>query len=159
MKFKVNKIANCFLYAAITLASTNVLAHGDVTPHSIDTSTLPTLGEEMRKENPYRGLPEAIRVGSSAYTQNCARCHGLEAISGGMSPDLRKLDDECLDIKDAAKKQACFRDVDLYYVSVVKQGAVRNGNVYMPPYDKIFNQEGIWAIKAYLDKRRDENDK
>ena len=136
-----------------------MLAHGDVTPHAVDTSTLPSLGEEWRKENPYRKLPEAINVGKSAYAQNCARCHGLDAISGGMSPDLRKMDDECLPLANEAKKQVCFRDVDLYFADAVKQGEIRNGNVYMPPFEKVFNQEAIWAIKAYLDKRRDDNDR
>jgi cytochrome c-550 PedF len=159
MKFNASIIARCFIYAAVMLAPTHVLAHGDVTPHAVDTSSLPPLGDEWRTENPYRGLPEAIKVGYSGYTQNCARCHGLDAISGGMSPDLRKLDDECVDIKDLAKKQICFKDVDLYFVSAVKQGEVRNGNVYMPPFEKVFNQEAIWAIKSYLDKRRDDNDR
>jgi cytochrome c-550 PedF len=159
MKFNVPFIARCFFYGAVALTPMHVLAHGDVTPHAVDTSSLPPLGEEWRKENPYRGLPEAIKVGTSAYVQNCARCHGLDAISGGMSPDLRKLDDECVDVKDEAKKQACFRDVDLYFADAVKQGEIRNGNVYMPPFEKVFNQEAIWAIKAYLDKRRDDHDR
>jgi cytochrome c-550 PedF len=158
MKFNASFLAKCAFFGAIIFAPAYVFAHGDVVPHAVDTSSLPPLGDEWRKENPYRGLPEAIKVGTSAYTQNCARCHGLEAISGGMSPDLRKMDDECLDLKDAAKKQACFKDVDLYFVSVLKQGAVRNGNVYMPSFDKVFSQEAFWAVKAYLDKRRDDGD-
>ena len=159
MKFNASIFVKCFLYGLVTLTPAHVLAHGDVTPHAVDTSTLPPLGDEWRKENPYRGLPEALKVGTSAYAQNCARCHGLEAISGGMAPDLRKLDDECLDIKDEAKKKICFSDVDLYFASAVKQGEIRNGNVYMPPFEKVFNQEAIWAIKAYLVKRRDDNAK
>jgi cytochrome c-550 PedF len=109
----------------------------------------------LRAENPYRGLPEAIKVGSSAYTQNCARCHGLDAVSGGMSPDLRHLDADCMELKNEAKKQACYKEVDAYFVSSVQQGKVRNGTVYMPPFEKVFNQEAIWAIKAYLETRRE----
>ena len=159
MKFKDNMITSCIFYAAVLLASTNVLAHGDVTPHAIDTSSLPPLGDEWRKENPYRGSDEAIKVGTSAYTQNCARCHGLQAISGGMAPDLRYLNNECMDMKDEVKKQSCFKDVDLYFSDTVKQGRARDGNVFMPPFEKVFNQEGIWAIKTYLDKRGNDNDK
>ena len=62
-------------------------AHGDVTPQAVDTSSLPKLGDAWRTENPYRKNEAAIKVGSSAYNQNCARCHGLEAISGGIAPD------------------------------------------------------------------------
>src|ERR1017187_4068215 len=112
MKFNASILARSLIYGLLVITPIHVLAHGDVTPHAVDTSTLPTLGDEWRKENPYRGLPEAIRVGGSAYAQNCARCHGLDAISGGMSPDLRKMDDECLDLKDEVKKQSCYRDVD-----------------------------------------------
>jgi cytochrome c-550 PedF len=87
--------------------SATAMAHGDVTPQSVDTHTLPQLGEKWRDSNPYSEGPaheEALRIGTSAYNQNCARCHGLEAISGGISPDLRKLDSDCMGLGDAAKK-------------------------------------------------------
>ena len=32
----------------------------------------------------------------------------------------------------------------------VRGGAVRNGNVYMPPFEGILNQEAMWSIRAYL---------
>jgi len=82
-------------------------AHGDVTPQAVDTSKLPQLGTTWKESNPYRDTKdgEIVRVGSSAYNQNCARCHGLEAISGGIAPDLRKLDSDCTGLADAAKKQ------------------------------------------------------
>jgi mono/diheme cytochrome c family protein len=28
----------------------------------------------------------ALKIGASAYNQNCARCHGLEAVTGGIAP-------------------------------------------------------------------------
>src|SRR5262245_40713438 len=79
--------ASVLVLAGWTLA----LAHGDVTPQAVDTSELPKLGEDWRAENPFRNNDVAIKIGTSAYTQNCARCHGLEAISGGIAPDLRNL--------------------------------------------------------------------
>ena len=115
-------------------------AHGDVTPQAVDVAALPPLGEELRGVNPYRNHKEAIRVGTSAFNQNCARCHGLEAISGGIAPDLRKLDLE--------------PDTDVYFMESVRLGKVRNGAVYMPPFKEILPQEAIWAIKAYLETRR-----
>lgn len=115
--------------------------HGDVTPQVVDTSALQQLGAELRKVNPYRNDPKAVDVGSSAYNQNCARCHGLEAVSGGIAPDLRLLD------LDA--------DTDQYYLESVRRGKIRNGTTYMPPFEGVLSQEAIWAIKAYLETRRE----
>ena len=81
--------------AAALILSTAVFAHGDVTPQAVDTKSLPQLGETWKGENPYRGNKPAIKIGESAYTQNCARCHGIDAISGGIAPDLRLMDRDC----------------------------------------------------------------
>lgn len=134
-----------FILAAIlagSLASPMAHAHGDVTPQAVDVSTLKPLGEQKRDENPYRGDKEAIRVGTSAYNQNCARCHGLEAISGGIAPDLRKLDID--------------KETDQYFLGSVLRGKVRNGAVYMPPFEGILQQEAIWAIRSYIDTRHED---
>ena len=130
-------------------------AHGDVTPQAVDTKALPQLGESWREENPYRSNNDAVRVGTSAYTQNCARCHGIDAISGGIAPDLRKLDRDCVSLKNETKKQACYKDVDKYFLASIRGGKVRNGAVYMPPFEGVFSQEAMWAIKAYLETRRE----
>lgn len=121
-------------------ASAPASAHGDVTPQVVDVSTLPKLGDETRGVNPYRNNKEAVRIGTSAYTQNCARCHGLDVISGGIAPDLRKLDIE--------------PDTDTYFIESVRGGKVRNGAVYMPPFREVLPQEAIWAIKSYVETRR-----
>jgi len=115
--------------------------HGDVTPQAVDTRELPPLGKQVRRENPYRDNKEAIRVGNSAYNQNCARCHGLEAVSGGIAPDLRLLEVDA--------------ETDQYFIESVQRGKVRNGAVYMPPYEDVLPQEAIWAIKSYLETRRE----
>lgn len=124
----------------ILMASGGAFAHGDVVPQAVDTARLPALGEAWRETNPYRGDPVAVDIGASAYNQNCARCHGLEAISGGIAPDLRKLD--------------LAPDTDEYYVQSVRRGKIRNGMTYMPPFEAVLNQEAMWAIKAYLETRR-----
>lgn len=130
-------------------------AHGDVTPQAVDTSSLPKLGEAWVATNPFSKNDAAIKVGTSAYNQNCARCHGLEAISGGIAPDLRKLDNECATMKDATKKSACKKEIDDYFVNTVRKGRTRNGAVYMPPFEGMMNQEAVWSIKAYLETRRE----
>ncbi len=121
-------------------------AHGNVAPQAVDTTGLPELGAEWVETNPFRDNAEfldlAIEIGASAYNQNCARCHGLEAISGGIAPDLRLLEEEY--------------DGDAWYVERVTKGAVRDGRVYMPPFKDLINQEGLWAIRTYIDSRPDD---
>ena len=137
--------------AGALVLTTSVLAHGDVTPQAVDVSGLTPLGADWKAENPYRGNQAAIKVGTSAFAQNCARCHGIDAISGGIAPDLRKLDKDCATM---ANKDGCYKEIDEYYATTVRKGRVRNGAVYMPPFEGILQQEAVWAIKAYLETRR-----
>ena len=143
--------------ALATAAMTSLFAgaHGNVTPQGVDTTGLPPLGEKWRDENPFKTNKLALKIGASAYGQNCARCHGIDAITGGIAPDLRQIDRDCVGLKNDAKKQACYKEMDGYYLATVRAGKVRNGAVYMPPFEGIFNQEAMWAIKTYLDSRRD----
>jgi len=140
---------------ALALLATIARAHGDVTPQAVDVSTLAKLGEQWRPANPYSGDKEAVRIGASAFNQNCARCHGLEAVSGGIAPDLRKLDADCMSLAVPAKKSACLKEIDEYFTSSVRHGKVRNGAVYMPPFEGVLSQEAVWAIKSYLETRRE----
>ena len=123
------------------LLSAQVLAHGDVTPQTMDTQELQQLGEEWLEENPYTTEYEkhdiAVEIGFSAYTQNCARCHGLEGISGGIAPDLRYLEPGI--------------EGDEWYKYRVLNGAVRDGRVYMPKMADYLSQEALWAIRAWLE--------
>jgi cytochrome c-550 PedF len=151
-------LSRALLSLSLAAAAGAALAHGDVTPQAVDTSTLPQLGSKWLDANPYSSGPahkEALRIGTSAYNQNCARCHGLEAISGGMSPDLRKFDADCTGLADAAKKAACYKEMDDYYMATVRRGRVRDGRVYMPPFEGTLTQEAIWSIKTYLETRRE----
>jgi len=145
------KKTNLLSLAAATLLgaalSGQVMAHGDVTPQSVEAGNLTKLGEEWLDENPYRGTDnkdyaEAVRIGSSAYNQNCARCHGLEAISGGIAPDLRELEPDF--------------DGDEWFVYRVRNGAVRDGAVYMPKMADYLSQEALWAVRTYIESRRDQ---
>lgn len=144
---------------SVAALSASALAHGDVTPQSVDTHTLPQLGEKWQSANPYNekspARAEALRIGTSAYNQNCARCHGLEAISGGIAPDLRKIDSDCMGFADAEKKAQCFAEIDEYFVATVRRGRTRDGRVYMPPFEGVLSQEAIWTIRTYLETRRE----
>ena len=139
---------------ALSLSSA-VWAHGDVTPQAVDTSSLPVLGSTWKLDNPFRGNATAVKVGASAFGQNCARCHGLDAVSGGIAPDLRKLDNECVPLKDTKKQALCLQATDEYFVGRVRRGFTRNGAVYMPPFEGTLNQEAVWSIKSYLESRRE----
>jgi cytochrome c-550 PedF len=132
---------------AAILAAGSAFGHGDVLPQTVDTTGLPDQGEEWVAENPYRDSEHfelAVEIGSSAYNQNCARCHGLEAISGGIAPDLRKLEPDDYG--------------DEWYVERVRNGAVRDGVTYMPVFaepDGPLSQEALWAIRSYLASKYD----
>ena len=140
---KNNKLLYALLASLAFGAASQAMAHGDVTPQVVNTDGLEALGEEWRDENPYRkphpDHDKAVEIGSSAYNQNCARCHGLEAISGGIAPDLRKLDPGI--------------EGDEWFKERVINGAVRDGRVYMPKMADYLSQEALWAIRSYLESK------
>ena len=123
--------------AALLMAASAVIAHGDVVPQAVDTSTLKPVGTEWLAKNPYLKDKEAIRIGDSAFNQNCARCHGLGAISGGIAPDLRYL--------------PLGDEGDEVFMQRIRKGAVRDGRVYMPPFEGTLSQEAMWAIRSWLE--------
>ena len=126
--------------AATLLAAVSgpqLFAHGNVTPQAVDTSALPDIGEEWLEANPYSGNAKAIEIGASAYNQNCARCHGLQAISGGIAPDLRYLE--------------LGPSGDEWFVERFRHGSSHDGKVYMPPFGEVLGQKAGWAIRSWLE--------
>jgi cytochrome c-550 PedF len=120
---------------------TYAAAHGDVAPQPVDTTGLEPLGDGWRAENPYRDNELATRIGASGYNQNCARCHGLEVISGGLAPDLRYLEKG--------------KEGDEWFAERVRNGAIQDGVTKMPIFDGVLSQEALWAIRSYLDSKYD----
>lgn len=120
-----------------------VSAHGDVNPQPIDVKGLPTLKDgEWLTENPYRGKDAAkdliLETGASGYNQNCARCHGLQVISGGIAPDLRYLE--------------LGKVGDEWFIQRIRHGKKNSeGTSIMPAFEGIFKQEAMWAIRTYLE--------
>ena len=57
---------------------------------------------------------------------------------------------------DPVKKKACIVEIQEYYAATVRYGRVRDGRVYMPPFDGILSQEAVWSIKTYLESRREQ---
>ncbi len=143
------KSLRAILAGGFILASgTVILAHGDVTPQPVDTAGLPETGEEWLIENPYRAeavgedvWARAIEIGASGYNQNCARCHGLEVVSGGLAPDLRYLEAE--------------EYGDEWYVERFRTGYTQNGTTKMPAFGELLGQDAAWAIRTYIETRPD----
>jgi cytochrome c-550 PedF len=120
------------------VASMQVFAHGDVTPQAIDITGLEPIKDSKvwLDTNPYSGNERAVEIGHGAYAQNCARCHGIDAVSGGIAPDLRE-------------KLPLGAEGDEIFKERMINGAIRNGITYMPKFDGIVAQEGLWAIRSW----------
>jgi cytochrome c-550 PedF len=140
---RIIRISVCaaLLLAMLGGAARHATAHGDVTPQPVDTTGLDPLGPNWRETNPYRGNPVALKIGSSGFNQNCARCHGLQAVSGGLAPDLRYLDKA--------------ETGDQWFINRIRHGYIQNEMTKMPPFEGILSQEAMWAIRTYLDSRYD----
>lgn len=142
MKNSVRQLATIAATLILTAGASLAFAHGDVTPQAVDTTGLKNVGAEWLKSNPYRKDQTAIRIGSSAFNQNCARCHGLGAISGGIAPDLRYL--------------PLGDEGDEVFLQRIRKGSVRDGRVYMPPFEGTLSQEAMWTIRAWLETVHEE---
>ncbi|WP_093030581.1 cytochrome c-550 PedF [Ruegeria marina] len=134
---------------AIVLGAGMASAHGDVAPQPVNTDALPEVGEEWLIENPYRAevageevWQAAIKIGDSGYNQNCARCHGLGVVSGGLAPDLRYL--------EAAEYG------DEWYIERFRHGYTQNGITKMPGFGDLLGQKAAWAIRTYIETRPDD---
>lgn len=131
----------------LSAAATMAVAHGDVAPQPMNTDALPDVGEDWLTENPYRSqgdevLATANAIGASGYNQNCARCHGLGAVSGGLAPDLRYLEAEEFG--------------DEWYVERFQYGYTQNGTTKMPAFGELLGQKAAWAIRTYIELRPDD---
>ncbi|BBU59081.1 MULTISPECIES: cytochrome c-550 PedF [Mameliella] len=135
------------LSLALMFGATMALSHGDVAPQPVNTDALPEVGEEWLTENPYRDQGDdvywtAVEIGASGYNQNCARCHGLEVISGGLAPDLRFLEAE--------------EYGDEWYMERFIHGYTQNGTTKMPAFGELLGQKAAWAIRTYIEARPDD---
>lgn len=128
------------------LSAALVHAHGDVAPQPINTDALPDVGEEWLIENPYRAdkvgeevWRKAIEIGDSGFNQNCARCHGLGAVSGGLAPDVRFLE---------ASEYG-----DEWFAERFQHGYTQDGTTKMPAFGEVLGQRAGWAIRTYIETR------
>ena len=113
-------------------------------PQPVDTVGLDPVGEGWAKENPYRlkggdQYKKAIDIGTHGFAANCARCHGLQVISGGIAPDLRYLEEGA--------------EGDAWFLNRIRHGYSQNGAYKMPPFEAVLSQEAMWAIRSYIETR------
>ncbi len=137
MRRAVKMVSLGVLGVVVLLSPVLARSHGNVNPQPVATDGLEPLGDAWRSTNPYRGNPRAIEIGKSAYNQQCARCHGIGAVSGGLAPDLRTLDKG-----DEGDKE---------YLPPLRKGVYRDGRTMMPKYEGVMSQEAIWAIRSWLE--------
>jgi cytochrome c-550 PedF len=141
-----HRIGGAITALALLSAATMALGHGDVAPQPINTDALPEVGEEWLTENPYREEAaghevwlKAVEIGASGFNQNCARCHGLGAVSGGLAPDLRFLEAE--------------EYGDEWFVERFRHGYTQDGTTKMPAFGEVLGQKAAWAIRTYIETR------
>ena len=79
---------------------------------------------------------ETLTLGGTTYARRCAMCHGAEAASGGLIPDLRYSTPSTMD----------------RYPEIVLGGALAGNG--MPSFKTSLKDEEVAAIKAYVLTRR-----
>lgn len=116
-----------------------------------DLSPLPGLGSATQPRNPYRGNPQAARIGKEIYDAHCLRCHGPDASGKGPGANLQLVGKFCRRITDAALQQRCEADADHFFMQSVLEGKVRLDHRYMPAWKDLLPQEAIWAVRSYAE--------
>ena len=101
------------------------------------TATLPAAPAPPSGAAPASAKLEGeAKRGEGLYAANCAVCHGVGAVSGGVLPDLRHVSDE----------------VNQNFEAIVLGGArVKQG---MPSFAKRLSKADLAAIEAYLSRQR-----
>ncbi|WP_346286761.1 PQQ-dependent dehydrogenase, methanol/ethanol family [Zoogloea sp.] len=79
--------------------------------------------------------PEDLKAGRELFNAYCGGCHGLNAVSGGVIPDLRYLD---------ATRHGQFESIVLHGLRAAKG---------MPPFASVLSPENATRIHQYLIKR------
>lgn len=140
----------------VSLSTVHVITQADEVKGSLPTpGELPKLGNQWQILNPYRGIQSnselIVKLGNTLFNENCARCHGVDALKPAGAPELRKLDSYCRNKVDREYFDACMKDTDQYFLNSVLEGKTRIGVTHMPAWKGLLSQESIWAIKNFLE--------
>jgi quinohemoprotein ethanol dehydrogenase len=96
---------------------------------------MPAAPRALPDPPPETASADQVIVGRHLYAERCAVCHGLNAVSSGLVPDLRFMD---------ANAHKGWDAVLLY-------GAKRASG--MPSFDKLLSPDETDAVHAYVIKR------
>jgi quinohemoprotein ethanol dehydrogenase len=126
-----------------TMASGKYLNDGQILAVKLDgKAPMPRIVER----NQHIPEPPAIEAtaaqvenGKYAYTANCMVCHGALAVSGGVTPDLRRL---------TAEKHSIFK-------RIVYDGVIHTAG--MPRMDDLLSEQDVHDIQAYIAQRARED--
>jgi quinohemoprotein ethanol dehydrogenase len=126
-----------------TMASGKYLNDGQILAFKLDgKAPMPRIVER----NQHIPEPPAIEAtaaqvenGKYAYTANCMVCHGALAVSGGVTPDLRRL---------TAEKHSIFK-------RIVYDGVIHTAG--MPRMDDLLSEQDVHDIQAYIAQRARED--
>lgn len=88
--------------------------------------------KDRARENPYDSQSEAIAAGAKLFHQNCASCHGNEAMGSAKKPNLHS--DR---IRNSTPGELEW---------LLKNGSMKNG---MPSWSRLPEQQR-WQIVSYL---------
>lgn len=123
-----------------------------------DLTALPALGERWLESNPYRGNPAVIATGRALFNESCALCHGTDGNPKNQpGPNLLRLHRGCQKVSEPDLLKRCLSDVDHYFAKSVRHGKRVLDVQHMPPWEGVMPQEGVWAIKTFIEARIDEN--
>jgi mono/diheme cytochrome c family protein len=117
-----------FSLVAILLFSVGLLFAG--IGDGVWTTKVPE--KDRVRQNPFAQDPSAAAAGAKLFRQNCAQCHGSEALGLDKRPNLHS--DR---IRNATPGELEW---------LLKNGSMRNG---MPPWSRLPEQQR-WQIVTYL---------
>ena len=116
----------------------NVIRGGRILTYKLGaTGSLPTppMPEALPTPPPMTASADTVDQGELLYHQNCSVCHGGGAVSSGVLPDLRYMDEQTHQI----------------FQGIVLGGAYKEKG--MVSFSHVLDSEGAAAIHAYLIKR------
>jgi glucose dehydrogenase/cytochrome c5 len=95
----------------------------------------PVIAAELPEPPPFEAEAQQLALGKDLYYERCAVCHGLDAASGGVLPDLRRASPETHAAWDA----------------IVRGGLYRERG--MPAFAQIFSAADSEAVRAFVLER------
>jgi mono/diheme cytochrome c family protein len=95
--------------------------------------------EALSLNNPFKGKPDAARIGEGYYNQRCADCHGKRGQGNGpMSRSLKKMPTNL-----ASRMVQANSDGELFW-------KITNGRSPMPANRVRFDDDQRWYIVSFL---------